>query len=700
MKNNILKKLIIAVLFIGIFSALSIKAQDVMPKPEPQPPKAFVFPEYKTVVLSNGLKVYLIKDDEQPTISLRLVFGGGSNLDGKKFGLADIATSMMSKGAGKRNALEIATILDGIGADVSASASQDAIFLSGSSLYKHFDKMFEIFCDVLLSPKFPKDEFEKLIEQEIAGVKMRKSNSGDLASSLSAIATYGENHPYAHQSTEPSLKSIEVGDLKDYYKTVFMPNNATLAVTGDFNEQDLIKALESKLKNWKNGTLPKLDVADPKPLERGIYFIPRPGSKQSSIVISGLTVPRGNKDYLACKLTAAEMGGGFGSKLFRTLREKYSFTYSPYASATSNKFANRFVCGAEVNSAKTDSSITIILEQIESLYNDGVSTEELERVKSNVIGNYQMNFENSGFVTTLIQMADFYGESMEDVKTYPQRMGKLTTLDLAKVAEKYLKRDRIYIAVVGMPNLKDDLAKLGFNIYEYTLDLEDAALANAVNPVDMKPEDLIKAYTDKIGGAEAIKAVNTLRIESKKIYKGQGKTQNATSTDLIKYPDKEFQAITFPEGQQLIWISGDKVWIGNQMENEEVKGDEAKKQSSSLGYAPIEVTKIIEKGFKCKLLGERDGFIKLNVKDLNGDERLYYFDKKTLLLSKIELTAEGFQGPVQVSVSYSGYEPFGGVKLPISEAQVSPYYSIESSNIFYINEPIDDSKFIPEKANK
>lgn len=700
MKNKIVKYYFLAVIIFGVFFVGNAKAEEVFPKPTPQAPKQFVFPEYKTVVLSNGVKVYLIRDTEQPTISLSLVFAGGSNLDGKKAGLSDIATSLMTKGAGKRDALAIAKFLDGIGAEVSVSASQDAVFISGSSLTKHFDKMFEVFADVVLSPKFPKDEFDKLVEQAIAGVQMRKSNSGQLASSLSAIATYGPDHPYAQVSTEASLKSLKVDDTKDYYKKVVMPNNATLAVTGDFNETELIKALESRFKKWSNGTLPDLDVQEPKPLPKGIYFIPRPGSKQSSIVISGLTVPRSHKDHLAMRLTGGVMGGGFGSKLFRTLREQYSFTYSPYARTTSNKFANRFAAGAEVNSGKTDSSITIMLEQLALLYNDGVTNEELERIKNNVIGNYQMNFESSGFVSSLIQMADFYGESIDEVKSYPQRMGNLTTLDVAKVAEKYLKKDRLYVALVGEPSLKEDLAKLGFNIYEYTLDLEDASLANAVNPVNMTIEELVKTYTERIGGVDAVKNVQTLRIESKLTLKVQGQSFNGNSTNLIKYPSKEYQTIATPLFQQTKWIADGKAWAESQMGFEEITGDDLKKETHSIGHPVLEFSRYLEKGYKLELLGEKEGFIKVKVKNLLGEVSTYFFDKKTLLLSKIESTQEGPQGPMQVTSTFSDYEPFGTIKLPLASSQITPMFVIETSNMYYVNETLDDSKFIPEKAKK
>jgi hypothetical protein len=70
------------------------------------------------------------------------------------------------------------------------------------------------------------------------------------------------------------------------------------------------------------------------------------------------------------------------------------------------------------------------------------------------------------------------------------------------------------------------------------------------------------------------------------------------------------------------------------------------------------------------------------------------------LISKIESTQESPQGPIQITFEFSSFEPYGTVKLPIIITQTTPFFIVESSNMFYVNEPIDDSKFIPEKANK
>lgn len=684
------------VLLLVAFSVNNLIAVEPLPKPEPKTAKDFVFPEYKTIVLSNGIKVFLISDKEQPVIELRMLLAGGSNLDGAKTGLSDITTGLMTKGAGKRNALEIAQTLDGIGASVNLSAGQDYIIASGSSLTKHFNTMFDVFADVVLNPKFPKDEFDKLIEQSLAGVKMRKSNSGQLSRLLGAIAVYGKDHPYGKVSSEPSLKSITIDDCKKYYQSTFMPNNLTMAVIGDFDEKELIKALEGKFKSWKLGSKPNMDLPDPKPLPKGVYFIPRAGSKQSSVTVTALTIPRNHSDNLALRLTSAVLGGGFGSKLFRTLREKYSFTYSPFASHTGNKYANRFTAGSEVKLDKTDSSITVIMEQVNALYNDGVTDEELGRIKNNVIGNYQMAFESSDFVASLIQNSEFYGESMDVVKTYTTRMNNLTTFDIAKVSEKYLRTDKLYITIVTTPEMKDELKKWG-NVYEYTLDLESEEDIARANPVNITAEELIQKYTNAMGGAEKINAIQTMKIEARVKFKAPGRVMEGKMTELTKFPDKMYQVTTTNDFQQEIWCNGSQAWVKQAQELVELKGEEFTEMKKGIKNELFELIKAVNKNYKLELIGEKDGLIKMKVTNPDGEKATYYFDKVTFLVKKIEFSVAGPDGSVEIVVNYSQYESIDGIKFPMRTEVNYPTHIKEQDNVVFFNVPIEDGVFTPNK---
>ncbi|HOQ49841.1 MAG TPA: pitrilysin family protein, partial [Candidatus Kapabacteria bacterium] len=359
-------------------------------RPEPLPEKEFQFPNHTTHKLRNGLRVFVIEDKEQPTIALRLLIPGGTSMDGNLPGTAELTAGLLTKGAGKMTALDIAKTIDGIGASISARASGDAVIVSASGLKKHTNTILDVFKNVVLKPTFPKQELEKLTEQMIANLQYEKSQPEQVGQTLARKVIYGDEHPYALKANENSIQKISIKEVQNYYNTYFIPNNATLAVIGDVSAKDIIPELEKAFADWKQGSIPKINIPEPKPEPLGVYFIQRPASEQTTLIVTNLAVPYKHNDYITLDLASKIIGSGFGGRLFRTLREKYSFTYTPWGYLTTSKYINRFACGADVNSEKTDSSLNVIFEQIGSLAEDGPTDDELNRMKRFVIGQYKL----------------------------------------------------------------------------------------------------------------------------------------------------------------------------------------------------------------------------------------------------------------------------------------------------------------------
>ena len=188
-------------------------------------------------------------------------------------------------------AFDIAKKLDGIGASVSASSDLDASYVSASCIKKHLDEVLDIYKEVLLNPTFPAEEFDKLKTQKIAGVKQAKANPGTLGRQLMKMAIYGEAHPYAQRETEQSIADIKLEDVTNYYKMNYLPNNAIIVVTGDISEKEIVGKIEKALSKWKKGDAPTINLPAPAPMPLGVYFVNRPGSKQSTVIVAEKTVP-------------------------------------------------------------------------------------------------------------------------------------------------------------------------------------------------------------------------------------------------------------------------------------------------------------------------------------------------------------------------------------------------------------------------
>ncbi|MFN3781541.1 MAG: M16 family metallopeptidase, partial [Candidatus Kapaibacteriota bacterium] len=165
---------------------------DVTKKPEPLPAKEFTFPEYQETKLSNGMKVFIVEDHEQPTFGFRILIPGGSAYDGEKAGLAELVAEMLTKGAGKWSAFDIANKLDGVGAELTISANPDHFVISGECIVKHIPVLLDVLTTVVSNPTFPKDEFEKLKQRVISAIKSEKSRPMAVATALSKKILYGE----------------------------------------------------------------------------------------------------------------------------------------------------------------------------------------------------------------------------------------------------------------------------------------------------------------------------------------------------------------------------------------------------------------------------------------------------------------------------------------------------------------------------
>lgn len=687
--------LLIVLLIIVTKTMIAEEKIDVTKKPEPLPEKEFVFPKYLETKLSNGMPVFIVEDHEQPTFGFRILVPGGSAYDGDKPGLAEIVADMLTKGAGKMTAFDIANKLDGVGAELNVVANPDHFVIYGSCIIKHIPVLLDVLSQVIANPTFPKDEFDKLKKRFISAIKSEKSRPLNVATALSKKVLYGENHPYGMKKTEESIEKITLDDVKTYYSKFFKPDHATLVITGDVKEKEILPYFEKALSQWKKGKLPPLSLPPTKPEPIGVYFVERPASVQSSIILATPTVEVVHPDYDALDVAASIMGSGFAGRLFRTLRETYSYTYTPFGYQSSSKFANRFACGAEVRNQVTDSAIDVIKEQLYLLATEPPSEEELNRIKKVKVGNYLMSFENSEFIASLIQNAYFFGKPLSYIKDYPKIINSLTPYDIQKVAKKYMHPDKAYVIVVGNPEIKEKLEKFG-KVFVYDLDLKPVTGEKGkLESINIKPEEVISRYISARGGVGLVNEIKSVLIESKATLSFQGQSLEGTIVDKIMSPLRRHQFVDFGMFQSEVWLNSDKSWAKVQGQVEELKEKETDK--SIFDVAIIKEPDVLSKKFKIDILGKQGNNVLVKFKTVNGFEATVYFDSNSFLVNQIETTEDTPQGPIPVTTKYLKWERFGNFLFPKKQVNSNPMFSVELENQVSLNIEFDENEFQPGK---
>jgi len=423
-----------------------------LPKAGPDP--KFSLPKIAKQNLSNGLEVWMVKQDELPIVAMNLVFktGGTANPAGKD-GLASFTANMLNEGTGKRSAVEIANALQEIGANVSAGADWDSTDARMATITKHLDAALDIYADVVTNPSFPADELETAKRRALVGLLQRKDNPGAIASLAYNKLLYGEGHPYGRSlsGTEESIRAMSRDDLQKFYKQYYSPKNAVLIVVGDIDQKTITAKLEKAFSGWKGDEVAGQKTPETVTFKKpGIYIVDKPGAAQSEVRIGHPGVSRDNPDFIPILVMNNILGGQFSARVNMNLREDKGYTYGARTGFSFRRGAGPFTASAGVQTAVTKESVIEFMKELNGIRGAiPVTQDELEYSKQSLIRRFPRTVETASQISG--QLADLvvYDLSDDYVNDYLAKISRVTLDDVKRVANKYLTPDQMAIVIVG-----------------------------------------------------------------------------------------------------------------------------------------------------------------------------------------------------------------------------------------------------------
>ena len=468
--------LLIAAALLGFTAAIRADIDRTHP-PAPGPEPGASFPDFTASSLPNGLKIFVIENHREPTVTFRLLFRRGDTSDGAKPGLAGLTASLLNRGTTRRTAAQFSEETDFLGASVEASSGSDSIDLSASGLVKDASKLIDLFADAALHPVFPADELALEQRQEISELVADKQRPATLAERLRDKLIFGPGNAYGDYPTEASLSAIGRQDLVDFHAKFFCPINASLAIVGDVRAADILPLIEKAFAGWQStGKLPReSNLADvpPPPKSRVVYLVDRPGSVQSTILVARQGMARNNPDAPEFNVVDSVLGGGMAGRLFQNLRERHGYTYGSGSTMEMNRWAGVFSASTEVRNEVTAPAIGEILNEISRLDNEPVPEPELAMQRQYLAGNYLLSLESPLRTAERVQAIDLYGLPADYFKTYARRVGDVSAATVQTLAQKYLPADQMTIVVVGeAKEIQAPLEKLG-PVKVYNTDLKE-----------------------------------------------------------------------------------------------------------------------------------------------------------------------------------------------------------------------------------
>ena len=436
--------------------------------PVGKPPRDIRFPEFTKHTLSNGIKVFFVKDKSYPVATIRYLFKAGSYNDfflGKeKFGVATLAAEMISKGTRSKKALTIAEQIDYAGAMLSSGSGYDASYLVMTSLSNNFDTMFELTNEMLFEYTFPEDELNSKIEQLINLLISLQDDGSFLAERVFKTEMY-RNTPYQYDPDGyiESIKNINTDDLFGFVKNYYTSKNLIIAVVGDFEESKILKKIEDKYSTLKSETkTDDFEFINDKSEGNRVYLVEKDDASQTSLHIGHRGIKRNNDDFINVSFLNNLLGGSFTSRINKNLREKNGLTYGARTSFNCKMYSGDFSIETELNSDKTMFAVEEIIKELNDIKNNFVSDAELEETKNYITGNYPLQLETSNSVSGKLLSMELYGLNEEYYNTFLRNVNSITKEDVSYVSKKYLFPDSLKIVAAGnVSKLKEQLGKFG-----------------------------------------------------------------------------------------------------------------------------------------------------------------------------------------------------------------------------------------------
>src|SRR6476620_4389822 len=246
----------IALTFILVQGSFA-QAIDRSKKPKPGPAPSITIANPVVYKLANGLTVLVVENHKLPTVRASFRIDQGQVTEGSKTGLLSIMGGMLNEGTTTKTKAQFDEAVDILGANVSLSSGGGFT----SSLTRYFPQAFGLMSDALRNPAFPQESFDKLISQELTGLKTIEKSASSIADRVVNALAYGVNHPAVEFETEGSVKSLKLDDVKTVYKKYITPTRAYLTFVGDIKPADAKALAEKAFGDWKGFNLALETVA-------------------------------------------------------------------------------------------------------------------------------------------------------------------------------------------------------------------------------------------------------------------------------------------------------------------------------------------------------------------------------------------------------------------------------------------------------
>lgn len=400
-------------------------------------------------VLNNGIVVIAVENSAADIISGRIFIRAGSQCEPReKAGLAHLLSDVMTKGTQKLSSMEIAELVESVGANLSTDASTDYFLLSLKTVSSDWQQMFQLAGEIVRSPSFPAAEVELEQHLTLQNIRSQKEQPFTIAFEQLRQAMY-QDHPYALSvlGTEATVSGLTRADLEQFHQTYFRPDNIVISIAGRITPEEAVEQVEQVFGDWLPGETSLIETSFPSLISKPCLVTTTQETQQSIVMLGYLASSVQDDDYAALKLTNTYLGNGLSSRLFVELREKRGLAYDVSAFYPTRQSASTFAVYMGTAPENTETALVGLRTEVERLCAMPLSAEEIQTAKNKLLGQYALGKQTNAQLAQTYGWYETLGLGIEFDTKFQQEIASVTPEMIQAAAQRHFIEP--YISLVG-----------------------------------------------------------------------------------------------------------------------------------------------------------------------------------------------------------------------------------------------------------
>ena len=345
--------------------------------------------------LPNGLRVIAEPLPHLRSVSIGVWVRAGSILESPdQNGWSHFIEHMAFKGTERRTAKQISQEIDAVGGYLNAATSKLCTTYYAKVIDEDLPLAVDMLADIVIHPVLAEKELDKERFVVLEEIGMTDDSPEDVAYDLISSALFG-TQPLGQTILGPreNIERCTRADLSAFRSRYYTPQNACVAVAGNYDSKHLHELLLQHFGSWEGGSCAEYPVektnANPATLTKDKDV------EQVHLCLGWSSCPLGDNDVYAVATFNSILGGSSSSRLFQRIREESGMAYTVYSAPAFYPYCGDLTVYAAVSPKNVKTVLEQIDDEIGRLLHDGISEEEYRMTKAQLKGGFILGQESA-----------------------------------------------------------------------------------------------------------------------------------------------------------------------------------------------------------------------------------------------------------------------------------------------------------------